>query len=622
MKVAGSSPETRIEQLEPRIAPATLLSTTAVRYIDVDGDVVIVSISKGSLDLLTNFTFAGAGRGEQLQRISLTGEAFSGTNITVTSRQTTNGDGLANIGHIDAAGLDLGRVRIPGDLGQIDAGDANFETPGVVVLRVNSLGRFGLVTQPLLAASLASNILGDMPLLQVNGMVLGAFFSVEGASDGTSGNIASIKIGGSLRGNAGDDSGSIHSTGSIDSVEIGRNIIGGAGVHSGGILAGGDIGNLIVGGMLQSGSGAGSGSIRAGENIGLILVRESIIGNDENSVLISATGALPAGVFGGAASLGELRVLRNARFVTVLAGYNPAAEPVNGDAQIERISVGGNWIASTAVAGAIAGPDGLFGTSDDAIRFPHVSSVTAKIASIHISGKARGTTTPTTDHFGFVAEEIGELKIGGKAVHLMSGSSNDNDPTTPSLALGTDSDLRIMEVSSLAPPPNLLAAVSRKIHGSAGAFDIDLPLTGTVGIESRADNTLMLVFTFDHDITGGIVSVGSGTAIIAGAPVFNGNQMIVTLSGVADVQTIIVRLSGVTDTDGGILPSIEVAAGILQGDVNGTRAVNTSDVNIVRAFTVPGTIGATNFRTDLDLSGQVDAADVNAVRSSSGNQLD
>ena len=79
MNAARISPELFIERLEPRIAPATLLSTTAVRYIDVDGDIVIVSISKGSLDLLTNFTFAAAGRGEQLQRISLTGEAFAGT---------------------------------------------------------------------------------------------------------------------------------------------------------------------------------------------------------------------------------------------------------------------------------------------------------------------------------------------------------------------------------------------------------------------------------------------------------------------------------------------------------------------------------------------------------------
>ena len=622
MKVACNSPETRIEQLEPRIAPATLLSTTAVRYTDVDGDIVMVSISKGSLDLLTNFTFAAAGRGEQLQRISLTGEAFAGTDLTVTSRQTANGDGLANIGHVDAAGLDLGRVRIPGDLGRIDAGDTDFATPGVVVLKVNSLGRFGVSTQPLAGASLASNIAGDLPLLQVNGIVLGALLSVEGASDGTGGNIASIKIGGSLRGTAGDDSGAIHSTGSITSVEIGRNVIGGAGVHSGGILAGRDIGSLLIGGLLESGDGVRSGSIRAGGNIGSLVVRESIIGSQDSPVLVSASGANPAGTFSGMASLDYFRVVGNAMFVTVLAGYNPAEEPVNGDAQITRISVGGNWIASTAVAGAVAGPDGLFGTADDAIHFPHVNSVTAKIASIQISGKLRGTPAPTVDHYGFVSEEIGELKIGGKAVPLLPGSSNDNDPATLRLALGTDADTRILEVSSLAPPPNLVAAVSRKTHGDAGAFDIALPLAGTTGIESRAGDSLTLVFTFDHDLSGGEAAVSSGIGTVAGTPVFDGNQMIVNLINVTDVQTLVVSLSSIVDSIGGVLATVSIPVAVLQGDVNGTRAVNTSDVNIVRAATVPGTIDATNFRSDVDLSGQINAADVSAIRSSSGNHLD
>ena len=98
--------------------------------------------------------------------------------------------------------------------------------------------------------------------------------------------------------------------------------------------------------------------------------------------------------------------------------------------------------------------------------------------------------------------------------------------------------------------------------------------------------------------------------------------MFVNIGSVTDVQTLTVSLSAVTDTLGGVLEAVAIPIAILRADVNGTRAVNIQDVNIVRATTVPGTIDATNFRTDVDLSGLVDAADVSATRASSGNHLD
>src|SRR5439155_5542547 len=48
------------------------------------------------------------------------------------------------------------------------------------------------------------------------------------------------------------------------------------------------------------------------------------------------------------------------------------------------------------------------------------------------------------------------------------------------------------------PPVPLTAVVSRKVHGSAGTFDVDLPLSGAHGIECRsggANNDYTLVFT-------------------------------------------------------------------------------------------------------------------------------
>ena len=45
-----------------------------------------------------------------------------------------------NIGYIDSIGHDLGKVVIPGDLGRIDAGDANISTDAISSLSVASMG--------------------------------------------------------------------------------------------------------------------------------------------------------------------------------------------------------------------------------------------------------------------------------------------------------------------------------------------------------------------------------------------------------------------------------------------------------------------------------------------------
>ena len=469
-----------IEPLEARIAPAMLLSPTKVRYTDFDGDIVTVKFSKGEAGL-ENFAFVPAGRGEQLQEIFLAGDAaeFAGADLTIRVTRVV-GDGSVHIGRIDAAGIDLGTVRIAGDLGRIAAGDADVATAGLDFLKVQSLGRLGTATQAAGEAGLASQIAGDLGTLKIAGAMKDASLSAMGDTNGVGGNIGSIIIRGSLKGGEGEDSGTIHSTGGIGSVQIDGSIIGAAGKNSGAILSGRSLGTLTVDGSIQSGGGAGSGSIRAGENIASIAVGDGLIGSSAQPVLLTAGGA----------GIGQVWISGHVEYAKIMAGYDRAGIAINGDAQIGQIAVKGNWVASSAVAGSISGPDGLFGTADDAIRFPHSNTVIASIATIKIAGHARGTDGPAADHFGFVAEEIGKVKIGTRLSQLSPGPGNDHDPAATQLTLGKNGDFRIMEVSSLAPPPSLLAAVSRKIHGAAGAFDIDLPLSATTGLESRAGGSL------------------------------------------------------------------------------------------------------------------------------------
>src|SRR5262249_15419697 len=134
-----------VEELEPRRAPAVLVNAHTVTFTDVDGDMATVKTSQGTLSPAP-FTFAARGLGEQLQRLDLnTQPAFAGAKLTITAKRTAAGDGFVNVGAILARdtgtglGIDLGAVKVHGDLGRITAGDSTTATRGLKALAVQSL---------------------------------------------------------------------------------------------------------------------------------------------------------------------------------------------------------------------------------------------------------------------------------------------------------------------------------------------------------------------------------------------------------------------------------------------------------------------------------------------------
>jgi hypothetical protein len=116
-------------------------------------------------------------------------------------------------------------------------------------------------------------------------------------------------------------------------------------------------------------------------------------------------------------------------------------------------------------------------------------------------------------------------------------------------ALGLDAQPRrlrlaaALRASALAPTN----VVSRKTHGGAGTFDINLPLTGSVGVECRsggATNDYQMVISFATPVTVGGASVTSGTGSVSSFSV-SGSQVTVNLAGVTNAQRITVTLSNV-----------------------------------------------------------------------------
>ncbi len=182
------------------------------------------------------------------------------------------------------------------------------------------------------------------------------------------------------------------------------------------------------------------------------------------------------------------------------------------------------------------------------------------------------------------------------------------DPTT-----ANNTATEMTTVSSLAP----VSVVSRKTHGTAGTFDINLPLSGNPGIECRTggpSGNYQVLVTFAVPVTLSSASVTSGTGSVSSTTV-SSKQVTVNLTGIANAQTIAITLFGVNDgtnTSNVVIPMI-----VLLGDTGANKSVNSSDVSQTKAQS--GTVASSsNFRTDVTVNGLVNSSDVATVKSKSG----
>jgi hypothetical protein len=155
-------------------------------------------------------------------------------------------------------------------------------------------------------------------------------------------------------------------------------------------------------------------------------------------------------------AIGSLTVLGRVELANILAGYDASTNgltdgsgaitgAVNGVASIGAVKIGGDWIQSNLVAGSSPGSDNLFGTADDTeIGAEGGEDLVARIASILIAGQVLGTpgTQSTSDHYGFVAEDIGSFAAGGTVFALKPGPSNGQPP----LAVSATGDVSLFEV--------------------------------------------------------------------------------------------------------------------------------------------------------------------------------
>jgi uncharacterized repeat protein (TIGR01451 family) len=234
------------------------------------------------------------------------------------------------------------------------------------------------------------------------------------------------------------------------------------------------------------------------------------------------------------------------------------------------------------------------------------------------SGTCSGTATVTCNLGIFPSGATASVDIVVTVVTNASGTLTNTATVVAATTDPTPSNNTATVVTTIGGPPPT-SVVSRKTHGTAGTFDIDL-LPPAPGIECRtggASGNHQVVVTFAVPVTVSSASVTSGTGSVSSVSV-SSNQVFVNLTGVANAQVIAITLVGVNDGSGA--GNVVVPMSVLLGDTTANKSVNSSDISQTKAQsgTVPT---ASTFRTDVTVNGLINSSDISTVKSKSGTAL-
>ncbi len=437
---------------------------------EIDSDAGIAGLVVG--DSITGFSGVSIQSVGQIGKIEVRGSAeLMEIKVTAGGVGTLSVGGLLFVGSLNLQGtlgsLKAGALRGPftvaGDVGAVTI--AHEFAAGLIALsRTKSLTVGGNFDGTLDALELSSiSIKGAMNGL-IDADTLGVA-TVGGDLRGflTGGEIGAISIGGSvIYQDAFGASAGITAVGRLGVLKIGGDVLGpglrpgdvtgGAAVR--GLIEAGSFGSITIGGSLRA--GVDESSVGSLVNFPLILSQHEIgsvtIKGDLRGTVGSGGDITPAAIvalnqLAGLTTdlaIGSITIGGTVARANILAGTGPGmfAGGTNGNASIGAVQVGGNWIASNLTAGVKDTNGDGFGNADDAVvNLPPgagTDAIIAQVASISIKGHVLGTAGGT-DHFGFVAQQIGRFKTAGFIAPLTAG-------TDATILLTPATDVTIREV--------------------------------------------------------------------------------------------------------------------------------------------------------------------------------
>ncbi len=267
--------------------------------------------------------------------------------------------------------------------------------------------------------------------MTVEGDIVGGTISEAGVVGAQE--LGTLTIGGSVIGGTAQEAGSVLCS-SISSAVIRHDLRGGTSANEDvgecGCVYAGHLGSIFVGGSLIAGQQTGSGHLTAsgsiiGGALGRIVIAGSIVGNAASQVEILASGG---GLPQSDVAVQSITVGGRVEFALIAAGLNSDLTANNADAQIGSVKVGGDWVASSLIAG-IDPTNGQVGDGNDVKLGSGArddASAFSKIASITIDGQVTGKPADTSVTYGFGAEEIGVFRVNGVALPLKPGRFNDS----------------------------------------------------------------------------------------------------------------------------------------------------------------------------------------------------
>ena len=234
----------------------------------------------------------------------------------------------------------------------------------------------------------------------------------------------------------------------------------------------------------------------------------------------------------------------------------------------------------------------------------------------YLRGSRVDTATPAwdeelVDSVGSNRLDFFQIVLDGNGIPTMSYTKPGNEVTTASRNV----PMPINGADPCAVQINPITVVSRKTHGTAGTFDVDL-LSGP-GIECRSggpNGDHQVVFTFAE-----VVTVSAATC--NGTPATTstvGNDTTVNCTGVPNAQAITITLTGVNN--GTNVDDVSVQMGVLLGDTTSNGSVNSSDIGQAKGNSGQ-TTAAANFRTDVTVNGAINSSDIGTIKAQSGTAL-